>query len=320
MTTALTVGAIGNTAVVVGNNNPFNSATKADWIAYCDIKNATQKTYDKAVESFFRYLHANGINQPSREDVISYREWLLNSGYKESSARLYVTIIKKFFRWLSSKGLYLNVADGVKLPKINVDEHARDALSIEEAKASIAACTGTSEKDLRDRAILSLMIGAGLRSVEIVRANIGDIEKRRGMWFIKVYGKARDGKSDSVALSPSLKKILDDYLSVRKNATKADPLFVSTANRNRGQRLQTQSISGLAKRVFTKLGIKTSRLTCHSCRHTHATLALEAGVSLREVSKNLRHKNSQVTEVYLHDLDRYNNRSVAVVSNLLFGE
>lgn len=318
-TTAMTVGVKGTTAAVVGNN-PFSKATFADWIKFCDVKAATQKTYDKAVCNFAGYLVTNNVSAPTRETIIGYREWLIDEGgYKPSSARLYLTIIKKFFKYLASKMIYPNVADGVKLPEMPTDEHARDALTIDEAKATISFfAEKKSEMDLRDRCIMSLMIGCGLRSCEICRLDIGDVEKRRGQWFLKIHGKKRSGKVDSVALSAELKRILDDYIAVRPEGKKGSPMFISTSRRNFGQRLQTQSVSRLAKKIFAGIGIESDRVTCHSCRHTHATLALQAGVSLREVSKNLRHRSTTTTEIYLHDLDKFNNHSVATVSSLLF--
>lgn len=307
-----------NSAVVA--NTPFNAAIIVDWIQFCDVQLCTQKTYDKAVQNFVGYLESNGIAKPQREDIISYREWLLKSGYKVSSVRLYMTICKKFFRWLSSRSLYPNVADGVKLPAMPQDEHARDALTLEESKAAILSFKGTSEKDLRDKAIMALMLNCGLRSVEIVRLDVGDIEKRRGQWFLKIHGKARAGKTDSIQISSALKKLVDDYLSVRAGVKKGTPLFVSTANRNRGARLETQSISRLAKRVFAKIGIESERVTCHSCRHSAATLMLQAGVPIRQVQKILRHRSAVTTEIYLHDLDAFNNCGVNILSNLLFSK
>lgn len=316
MTTSLTVGTIENAAVIVGN--PFNSATKADWINFCDVQSPTQVTYDKAIENFLKYLAENKITAPKREDVIGYRSWLLGSGYKVSSARLYLTIVKKFFGWLSSKGLYLNVADGVKLPAQPTEEHARDALTAQEAKATISSFKGKDELTLRNKAIMSLMLGCGLRSVEVVRLDIGDIEKRHGHWFIKVHGKARAGKTDSVAVSSKVKAIIDEYLSVRPKGKKNSPLFISTAKRNCGQRLQTQSISRLAKRTFAKIGIESDRITCHSCRHTAATVALQAGVELRQVQQLLRHRSATTTQIYLHDIDAFNNPAVNKISEILF--
>ena len=307
-------------SVAIVANTPFSASIVTDWIAFCDVQPATQKTYDKAIQNFVGYLKSNGIAQPKREDIISYRDWLLADGYKVSSVRLYMTICKKFFRWLSSRSIYPNVADGVKLPAMPNDEHARDALTLEESKAVIFSFTGNDEKTLRDKCIMSLMIGAGLRSIEIVRLDVGDLEKRKGQWFIKVHGKARAGKTDSVQISSALKKLVDDYLSVRAGVKKGTPLFVSTANRNRGARLETQSVSRLAKKVFAKIGIESDRVTCHSCRHSAATLMLQAGVPIRQVQKILRHRSAVTTEIYSHDLDAFNNHGVQILSNLLFSK
>lgn len=318
MTTAMTVGMVEPTAVVnVGS--PFSKATLASWVEFCDVRIPTQKTYNKAIENFFGYLQSNGVDRPTRETVVGYREWLLANGYKVSSARLYVTICKKFFRWLASKMLYPNVADGVKLPeKPDVDMHAHDALSLEEAQATLQSFTGKSEKELRDRCIMSLMIGAGLRSVEVVRMNIGDWERRRNQWCLKIQGKGKSGKTQTVPISNELKKCIDDYLSVRPNGRKGTALFISTSTRNAGGRLQTQSISRLAKKTFAKIGIVSDRITCHSCRATFATLALSAGVSIRKVQKILRHRSADTTEIYANDLSAVNNDGVKIVSNLIF--
>ena len=316
-TTQMKVMTVENAAAVV-DSNPFSAAIIADWINFCDVQPVTQKTYDKAIKSFVGYLKSNDMAQPKREDIISYREWLLADGYKVSSVRLYMTVCKKFFRWLSSRNIYPNVADGVKLPAMPQDEHARDALTLEEAKACLSSFTGKDEKSRRDKCIMAMMINCGLRSVEVVRLDVGDIEKRRGQWFIKVHGKARAGKIDSVQISSALKKLIDDYLSVRADVKKNAPLFASTANRNRGARLETQSISRLAKKVFANIGIESDRVTCHSCRHAAATLMLQAGVPIRQVQKILRHRSAVTTEIYSHDLDAFNNHGVQILSQLLF--
>ena len=306
------------------NDNPFNAAMLADWIQYCDVRPATQVTYDKAVKCFINYVKSNEIAKPERQDVINFREWLIDEaqgGYKTSTARMYLTVVKKFFGWLSSQGFYRNVADGVKLPKKAEEEHARDPLTLEEAQAAINSFTDTErnkEMQLRNKAILSLMIGCGLRSIEVVRLNEGDLEKRRGVWFLNVLGKGKDSKVP-VQLTPELKKILDDYRAVRGAVKKNSAMFISTARSNRGQRLQTQTISRLAKKTFVKIGVESSRVVCHSCRHTFITLSLKyGGLDIRTVSRAARHADSKVTELYAHDLDKFNNKTFSTVTKLLF--
>ena len=328
MATNLQVTTMESTAAGTVVNNPFVTATIADWIKFCDVKAATQRTYDKAVKSFVGYLASNGIEQPQREDVIAYRKWMVdednngaNAVFKVSTARLYLVVVKKFFRWLSSKLIYPNVAADVKLPQMGAEgteEHAHDALTLSESRQVISSFKATDEKTLRDKCIMSMMLCSGLRSIEIVRLDIGDIEKRRGQWFVRVHGKARAGKVDSVQISEPVKAMIDEYLSVRPKGKKGTPLFISTANRNRGQRLQTQTVSRLAKKTFADIGIVSERITCHSCRATSVTLMLEAGVPIREVQRVMRHRSPATTEIYAADLNKYNNRGVKFLSNLLF--
>lgn len=320
MTTSLQVRTVDNAVAVVDTGNPFSKATFAEWVKFCDVQPATQKTYNKAVENFVGYLKAADIEQPTREDIEGYREALLGSGeYKVSSVRLYLTVVKNFFRYLASKMIYPNVADRVKLPeKPDVDEHAHEALSINEAQQVLDSFKGTDEKTLRDKCIMGLMIGCGLRSVEVTRIDIGDFEKLKGQYFVKVQGKGKRGKSARVPVSRELKKLVDEYLSVRPKGKKGTALFISTAIRNKGERLQTQSISRLAKRIFKNIGIESERYTCHSCRATFATLALAAGVPIRKVAKVMRHRSIDTTEIYASDINKFNNESVQVVTNLIF--
>lgn len=322
MTNAITVEVTSN-AGAIAKVNPFNALVLADWIKFCDVKPATQVTYNKAIQCFIGYITRNEIEKPVRDDVVTFRDWLIdeNGGdYKASTARLYITVCKKFFAWLASKGLYLNAADGVKLPKVDADEHQRDALTLSEAKAAIAHVDEKANKEmqLRNRAVVSLMIGCGLRTIEIVRLNEGDLEKRRGQWFINVLGKGKDAKK-SVQITPELKKILDDYRSIRGEVKKNSAMFISTSRSNFGKRLQTQTISRLVKKTFKAIGSDSSRIVAHSCRHTFVTLALESKkVDIRTVAHAARHADAKVTEVYAHDLDKFNNKTFAVVSNMLF--
>ena len=223
-----------------------------------------------------------------------------------------------FIRWLASKGLCANFADNVKGVKVPAT-HNRDALTLDESKAVIKSFKGTDIKSLRDKSIMALMLSCGLRSIEVVRLDVGDIEKRRGKIFIRVHGKARDGKVDKVQLPPQVYSLIQDYLKMRGKVKATEPLFCATSHRNAGQRLETQTISRLAKKSFRAVGIDSPRITCHSCRHSCATNALIFGVDIAKVQQTLRHRNPATTQIYRHDLDEFNNDSTNIVADMLFG-
>lgn len=319
MTTAMTVGTIDSKAVVVNNN--FSEKWVAEWLEFnADKSAATVATYGKAIGNFLKWRAENGIEEPQRSDIIGYRDWLVGTK-KPATARLYLVAVKNLFRWLASQGLYRNVCDNIKTPSLAEagEVHGREALTLDEARQVLSSFKGkTSEKDLRDALIMRIMLNCGLRSIEIIRLDANDIEKRHGKIFLKVWGKGRAGRSAHVEISKTIYGMILDYLNARgSKREKGEPMFTSTARRNFGQRLQTQTVSRLAKATLRSVGIDSETVTCHSCRHFTATQLLLEGVDISRVSKLLRHKSVSVTETYRHDISAANDNCVGILSDLL---
>lgn len=309
---------IKDTAVI---GNSLSEQLAADWLEFNrDKKAATVLTYSKAIKNFFGWLSDNGIKNPCRSDVITYRDQLAASK-KVSTARLYLTSVKVFSKWLSTQGFYVDFAANVAAPKLDEESetHSREALTLDEAKTALKTFAGKTDiKSLRDKLILRLMLNCGLRSIEIVRLDTTDIERRHGKIFLRVWGKGRSAKTARVEISKTVYVMILDYLNRRAAKFKAgEPMFTSTANRNRDQRLQTQTISKLAKKTFRDIGVDSPFITCHSCRHFAATQMLLEGVDIAKVQKILRHKNSSTTQIYRHDLDEKNNEGIQILSDLL---
>lgn len=313
--------ATNNTAgVVVGN---FNEKFAQDWLEFNAGKaEATVRTYGKAIGNFLKWRAEHAVEEPTRADVIQYRNELCATK-ATATARLYTVAVKNLFKWLASEGKYLNVAAGVDLPKLDDDDadtHKREALSLTEARAVLSSFKGKeTEKDLRDALILRLMMNCAMRSVEIVRLDATDIEKRHGKIFLKVWGKGRKGKTARVEVSKTIYNQILDYLNARgSKREKGEAMFVSTARRNPGQRLTTKSISRIAKTTFRAVGIDSALVSCHSCRHFAATQALLEGVDIARVQRFLmRHKSVETTAVYRHDIQRATDNTVQILSDLL---
>lgn len=302
--------------------NAFSDNLVADWLAFnADKSPMTIKAYSRAIGNFIAWLADNGIKNPARQDVINYREKLCST-MKVSTARLYTTAVKIFSKWLSTTGLYPDFAAGVATPKLDEEGegHTREALTLSEARSVLGAdYKGNDIKAMRDKLIMRLMLNCGLRSVEVTRLDSTDFEKRSGKIFLKVWGKARKGKVQRVQISKNVYMMIQDYLKARgAKFTKGEPLFTSTANRNRGERLQTQSISRLAKRTFRAVGIDSSTITCHSCRHFAINqMFLQGTVDDEAIRIFARHKSAEVTRIYRHDQTRYNNPCSQILSDLL---
>lgn len=279
----------------------------AKWITFAQVKPASVRAYTKGVKNFFAFLKANAISNITREVLTSYREYL-GGKYKAASANLYLTATKLFVGFLYQEGVIAtNVAERIKNFKVS-EQHAKDALSAQMTKQIIGGFDTSTLKGKRDKAIYTLMTTCGLRCVEVMRANVGDLVNRGEKVFLQVQGKGRDDKAECVEVPAPVMNLIKAYLDARGNKLADDaPLFASVSHRNFGGRLTTTSISRIIKKVFRANGINSSRITAHSLRHTCANVMILNGVDLRRVQEVLRHKNIVVTQRYLHELDRYNN-------------
>lgn len=288
-----------------------------EWLAFIDVAPNTALTYRRAMKNFVAWLAENKISSISREIVIAYRDECLKK-LSVSTARLYLATVKLFVRFLSTKGICADFTNHLKSVKVTSEVHSRQALTVDEARKVFHSMKGETEKSLRDKAVVGLMMSTGLRTVEVTRLDVGDIERRGNKLYLKVHGKARAGKQDRVLLPAQCAQLIKSYLAKRGNVASNAPLFVSTSRRCKGQRLETQTISRLAKKALVNAGFQSESITAHSLRHSFATAAIQAGVDIRQVSRALRHKSVTVTEVYFHDLDAENNNACSVVANLIF--
>ena len=312
--------------VTVENNNITENNCDdliSRWVSFVDRTPATTKAYTVAVKRFYSYLKRINVTNPTRQDVINYRDEMTAS-LKPASVKLNLNAVKLFFKWLASEVFIpADISANIHTPRLDNTVHSRDALSSTDASAVLAAMPNDdSEKALRDKCIMAIMFCCGLRSVEVTRLDVADVEKRGKKYCLRIWGKARSGKLDSVVLPKQCYELIQKYLVVRNLRGKVEknaPLFVSTSNRCTNARLETQTISRLAKAALRNAGYDSERLTCHSCRHTFANVALSAGVSIRDIQKTLRHMSSATTEIYLHDMEVLSNSSTSLVCDSLFG-
>ncbi len=288
----------------------------ADFLAYLDASEATAKTYAKALKVFFTWLTAKGINQPNREDLIQYRRELLETR-KATTAASYINALKQFFNWLEYKGIYKNIADHVKGAKLERG-YRKDPLTAEQAKELIASVNTSTLEGLRDKAIIALSIAGALRTIEIERANICDLQYTAYGMALFIQGKGKTDKSDFVKIPYQVERVLRDYLAARGEDEPTAPLFASCSDRNSGGRLTTNSISRIVKNALRSCGFDSPRLTAHSLRHTGVTIAILEGSTLQEAQQLARHASINTTMIYNHALDRANNKSEARIAAKIF--
>lgn len=287
------------------------------FIAYIDATPKTIETYKRSLKQLFNYLTLKGITQPKREDILSYREYLKTAGYKPSTIQGYITAARLFFQWAAQEGLYPNVADRIKGAKLD-SQHKKDYLTTRQAKEVINIIDKDSLQGLRDYAIVTLMITCGLRTIEVIRANIEDMRTAGDSTVIYIQGKGREEKTEYIELPEDIEKAIRSYLKARKPTDPAEPLFTSLSNNSKGERLSTRSISGLVKDNLIAAGYDSPRLTAHSLRHTAVTLSIIAGRDLAEVQQYARHADINTTMIYNHSLEMAKNGCSKAVAALLF--
>jgi len=288
------------------------------YISFLDSSPKTIETYTRDLRQLFSFFSLNGITQPSREDIIAFRDELKASGHKPTTIQNYITATKVFFTWTEQEGLYPNIAKHLKGAKVDRD-HKKDYLTSRQVKEVLGSIDRTTEQGLRDYAMLFLMITGGLRTIEVTRANIEDLRNAGDNTVLYVQGKGREEKTEYIKISAPAEQAIRAYLKARGNAPETAPLFASTSNNNHGERMTTRSISGIVKTRLQQAGYDSSRLTAHSLRHTAVTLSLLAGRDLAEVQQFARHKNIATTMIYNHALDRAKNGCSEAITSAILG-
>lgn len=254
---------------------------------------------------------------------------------KANTAAQYLRSVCQFFRWTAACGYYPNIADNIHAPKIRHDAHKKesllpaDVLTIEQSIQATAeartAAAATSNKDTAGRidrateqgkrlyAMYLLAVNAGLRTVELSRANVKDIEVKAGSAYLYIWGKGHSEADQRKPLAPAVYDAIRDYLNSRSDrVTGSSPLFVSTGNRSGGKRIASTTISTMLKRAMQAAGYDSERLTAHSLRHTAGTAAMELTNNIYLTQRYMRHANPATTEIYLHNSTDKQEQAVAV--------
>lgn len=291
----------------------FNS-----WLSYIkDSSPKTQETYTRAIRQFFYFLMDNNIKRPTREDIIAYRDTLAATK-KPTTVNSYLMAVKQFFKWTALYNLYPDITVNVKSIKLDTG-FKKDYLTSKQVGKMLNAIDRTTLKGKRDYAILALMVTTGLRTVEVMRANIEDLRTVADFTALFIQGKGHLEKTAYVKVEEPVEDAIRAYLTARGKADATEPLFASNANRNNGGRMTTRSISRIAKENMIEADLNSSRLTAHSLRHTTATLNLLNGGTPEETMQLLRHANLNTTLIYSHALERANNKSEARITKAIFG-
>lgn len=302
------------------NGLPVTGLTGAynDYISFLDATPRTIQTYTGNIKQFIKWTHEHGIQKPTRQDILAYREEL-KERCKPTTVQNYITALRLFFSWTAQTGIYPNIAEHIKGAKLD-NSHKKDYLSASQVQDVLSNIETESAKGKRDYCIIALMVTGGLRDIEVSRANIEDLKTLGNSTVLYLQGKGREERTEYIKVVPEVERPLREYLKTRRNTKDSQPLFTSLSNNSKGERLTPKSISSIVKNHFINAGYNSERLTAHSLRHSAVTLSLIGGLPLEEVQQFARHKNISTTQIYAHNLERAKNRSEDTIADSIFKE
>ena len=264
-----------------------------------DKSPATVGTYRRSLNEFERWVAKEGSIALTSDAVRSYKAHLTDArGLHEVSVSTYLTALRRLCEYLVEIGqLSVNPAKSVKGNR-RPAAHSREVLTLDETERLINSLHPASQIELRDAAILFSMLFAGLSEIELIRADVGDLEQTLMGWFLRVQGKGRTEKDQQVPIDPRVMERIRLYLDTRGRIRPEDPLFVSHGHRSEGSRLNTRSVRSRVNGYLQAAGIKRTGVTPHSLTHTAALLWLHEGLDVAEVKRRMRHGTLETTMIY----------------------
>ena len=271
-----------------------NTRLFKDYAYYLKIERSlspnTVAGYCSDISRFFEEcgLEASSV-QPA--DIVDYLAARSGSLSKRSQARL-LSALRSFFTWMTLEGDRPdNPCDGIDTPKLG--RYLPEVLSVEEVEAILESVDLSKRFGRRDRAILEVLYGCGLRVSELTDLQVSHVYLEEG--FVRVVGKGN--KERLVPLGEMAAQAIRAYLEVREDPDRGfeDILFLNKD----GRALSRISVFNLVKKQAMAAGIH-KEISPHTFRHSFATHLIENGADLRVVQEMLGHESILTTEIYTH--------------------
>lgn len=269
-----------------------------------DITESTKCDYLARLPLFAGFLRRNGV---CRNSLLDYKKYLRSrSDLGIASKNKYLAVARLSLRELYRRGaISIDLSLGVKSFQQS-QKHRVEGLNEQEIEQLCSYLREQPDdfKNIRARALISLLLFQGLRQIEICRLDIDDVVL--GSSRLSVLGKGRDDK-EPIFLHPQTIRALRVYLRCSK--VKHGALFTSILGQSTGRRLTTRGLRMIVKSLLSTAGIEK---TVHGLRHSFVTNLVKAYKSdLLQVAGYTRHRSMEMLKVYndqaqsLADLPRY---------------
>jgi len=254
----------------------------------------TLKNYRRDIQTFLSYCQQQTIDDFSKLDSAHIRQFIAarhRQGLGGRSLQRVLSSLRSLFHFLNKQLLLSkNPAKGVRAPKS--PRKLPEVMTVDELD-QLLMMKGDDVLVLRDKAVMELMYGCGLRLSELVTLDVINVERKQQI--LNVTGKGN--KQRQLPFGRKAAEALDNWLKVRSQLAeiKETAVFVS----KRGTRLKQSSIQQRLKKWAIKQGLN-SDLYPHKLRHSFASHILESSGDLRAVQELLGHENLSTTQIYTH--------------------
>lgn len=287
-----------NSEIVTTAQGPQLAAIKA--LVIDGLNSPHSKTaYAHAIDDFIAWYTNSGAPGLSKATVNAYKAQLLeNSGYAPSTINLRLSAVRRLAAEAADNGFMAeSMANGVAKVKGVKNQGVRTGnwLTLDQAQQLITAPDLTRLKGFRDRAILALMIGAGLRRSEVAKLKFGDVQQRAGRWVIPdLLGKGN--RTRTIPIPNWVKRALDEWTEA---ANIRDGFLFRAINKGdviTGGNLTSQAVQNIVKQYAEVCGFT---LSAHDLRRTFGQLARKAGAPIDQIQLTYGHASVKTTEGYL---------------------
>jgi site-specific recombinase XerD len=258
----------------------------------------SKRAYEQALDAFERWCAATGITAFTKATVQAWRAALETAGLAASSINVRLSAVKKLAGEAADNGLVApEVAAAIARVK-GAKRHgvrAGNWLTLEQTERLLELPSRATHKGRRDRALLALLVGCGLRRQELAGLRLEDIQQRDGRWcVVDLAGKGN--RIRTVPMPSWAKAAVDDWLATAGFSAGLLLGSVNKGDRITGQGMSAQSIYEVVEAYGRQLG---AAIAPHDVRRTFAKLAHKGRAPLEQIQISLGHASIQTTERYL---------------------
>lgn len=258
-----------------------------------------------------------------------YRSWLVQQKYTVGTVARKLVSIRRFYEIANANGAIVsNPGARLRSPADHTNPAERiKYVAFDDLKRLLTLPThlhGETARGHRDRAILVCMAIHGLRTVEVHRLNVGDVDWSGSLYgALRVYGKGN--KWRTVLLTEETHLVLSAWIADRDCLDASDEgLFITLyhgvqPDKRPYHRVSRRSVRVVVDQYLVTAGVKRPKVSCHALRHSFATHALSNGARLIDISNALGHCNVIMTQRYAHVVDREKNNPSNALGGLFGG-